>query len=96
MSKGNEYTLKEAIEQMLHTYRLDGKLKEVALIQSWEKVMGPAIQKYTRGLRIVNRVLYVEIASAPLREELMYGRSRIVQLLNEAAGEQVIDEVVLR
>lgn len=96
MSKGNEFTLKSAIEQLLRTYKLDGKLKEVSLINSWERIMGPAIQKYTRNLYISNRILYVEISSAPLREELKYGRAKIMQMLNDAAGEKIIDDVILR
>ncbi|TND08947.1 MAG: hypothetical protein FD123_1801 [Bacteroidetes bacterium] len=95
MGKGNEYTLKEAIEAMLHAYKLDGKLSEVKLIGTWEKVMGPAIQKYTRKIFIRNRVLYVELASAVLREELSYGKSKIVQSLNEECGGQIIDDIVL-
>jgi predicted nucleic acid-binding Zn ribbon protein len=96
MSKGNEFTLKEAIDQLLQTYKLDGKLNEVKLMNSWEQIMGPAIQKYTRNLYINSRVLYVELSSAPLREELSYGRSKIVKMLNEAVGASVIDDVVLR
>lgn len=96
MSKGNEFTLKEAIDQLLQTYKLDGKLNEVKLMNSWEQIMGPAIQKYTRNLYINARVLYVELSSAPLREELSYGRSKIVKMLNEAVGASVIDDVVLR
>lgn len=96
MSKGNEFTLKEAIEQLLQTYKLDGKLNEVKLMNSWEQVMGPAIQKYTRNLYISSRTLFVELSSAPLREELSYARTKIVKMLNEAAGASVIDDVVLR
>jgi predicted nucleic acid-binding Zn ribbon protein len=94
--KKNEYTLKQAIEQMMQTYRLQGKVDEVKLLNAWDKVMGQAIAKYTRNLRIENRVLYVEINSAALRQELSYGRAKMVQLLNEAAGANVIDDVVLR
>lgn len=95
MSKGNEHTLKEAIEAMLKAYRLDGKLNETRLIANWEKVMGPAIQKYTRNIYVRNRILYVELASAVLREELSYGKSKIVRSLNEETGGEIIDDVVL-
>jgi predicted nucleic acid-binding Zn ribbon protein len=94
--KGNEYTLKQAIEEMMQTYRLQGKIDEMKLIGSWEKVMGPAIAKFTGKVHIENRILFVELSSAALRQELSYGRSKIVKLLNEEAGGNVIDDVVLR
>jgi hypothetical protein len=96
IKKSNEYTLKQAIEELMNTYRLQGKINEVKLLNSWEKVMGPAIAKYTRNLRIEGRVLYIELNSAPLREELSYAKSKMVKLLNDEAGGQVIDDIVLR
>ena len=96
IKKGNEYTLKQAIEEMMNTYRLQGKVDEVKLLNSWEKVMGPAIAKYTRKIYIQGRILYIELSSAPLREELSYARSKMVKMLNEEAGGSVIDDIVLR
>ncbi|MCA6363680.1 MAG: DUF721 domain-containing protein [Bacteroidetes bacterium] len=96
VKKSNEYTLREAINELLETYRLNTKLDEFKAIQAWEKLMGPAIARYTRHISINNRTLYVEITSAALRQELSYGKSKIIQMMNEAAGSEVIDEVILR
>lgn len=96
IKKSNEYTLKQAIEEMMNTYRLQGKIDEVKLLNGWEKVMGSVIAKYTRKIHIEGRVLYVELNSAALREELSYGKSKMVKLLNEEAGGSVIDDIVLR
>lgn len=96
IKKSNEYTLKQAIEEMMRTYRLQGKMDEMKLINGWEKVMGAVIVKYTRKIHIESRILYVEITSAALREELSYGKSKMIKLLNEEAGGNVIDDVILR
>lgn len=96
VKKSNEYTLKQAIEEMMRTYRLQGKLDEMKLINGWEKVMGAVITKYTRKIHIENRILYVELNSAALREELSYGKSKMIKMLNEEAGGNVIDDVILR
>ena len=80
----------------MRTYRLQGKMDEMKLINGWEKVMGAVIVKYTRKIHIENRILYVEITSAALREELSYGKSKMIKLLNEEAGGNVIDDVILR
>jgi hypothetical protein len=93
--KGNEYSMKEAIDEMLKTYRLDRKLSEAKLLSGWERIMGPVIAKYTGDIRITNGVLYVEVKSAALREELSFGKSKIIEVLNAEAGSELIREVIL-
>ncbi|MBI3509187.1 MAG: DUF721 domain-containing protein [Bacteroidetes bacterium] len=96
VKKGNEYTIAEAIREMMETYRLDGKINELKVLNSWEKVMGPVISKYTKKMQINNRILFIELNSAPLREELSYGKTKIISMLNSEAGANVIDDIVLR
>jgi predicted nucleic acid-binding Zn ribbon protein len=96
VKKGNVYTLREAIEELLKTYRLDTGIDQVKAIRAWEQIMGPVISRYTRHISINDRTLYVEITSAALREELSYGKTRIIDLINDAVGSKVIDHVVLR
>ncbi|HSH66900.1 MAG TPA: DUF721 domain-containing protein [Bacteroidia bacterium] len=96
MSKHNEHTLKEAIDQLLKVYRLDGKLAEHKLIASWEQVMGVMIAKHTKDLYIKHKQLFVTLDSAALRNELSLARNKIVKLLNEEAGSEVITEVILK
>lgn len=96
MSKHNEYTLKEAIEQLLKAYKLDDKLAERKLIASWKQVMGPMIAKHTTDLYIKHKQLFVTLDSAALRNELLLAKTKIVKLLNDEAGCEVITEVILK
>lgn len=96
MSEKNQYTLKEAINNLLKSYKLDTKLNEVKLLNSWEKVMGKVIAKHTTNLYINNGKLFVKVDSAPLREELLYAREKMVKMLNDEIGIKVIDEIVLQ
>lgn len=94
MRGSNEKTLKEAIEQLLHAYRIKDKLDEVKLISSWEEIMGKAIANRTSELFIKNRSLYLRLESAALKKELMMMKTRIVEMLNEKAGKSIIDGVI--
>ena len=96
MSKHNEHSLKEVIEQMLKAYKLDDKLSERRLIASWETVMGIMIAKHTKDLYIKHKQLFVTLDSAALRNELSLAKSKIIKMLNEAAGSEVINDVILR
>jgi hypothetical protein len=95
MSRGNEKILKDAIEEMLAAYKLKGKLNEVKVISSWEKIMGKAIANRTTDIYISGRKLFVKLSSAVLREELSFAREKMLKMLNDEAGEKVLDEIVL-
>jgi hypothetical protein len=94
--RSNDQTMKEAIESMLKTFKLDDKMKQVKLVDSWEKVMGPAVARRTVDIKIFERKLFVSLNSASLRQELFQERDRIKSLLNEEVGGEVITEVVFR
>jgi predicted nucleic acid-binding Zn ribbon protein len=92
----NNQKLGDAINEMLKLYRLDEKIDEHKLIRSWEKAVGPMIARHTTGIYISNKKLVVTIDSAPLRQELLYARGKIIKDLNAMVGSQVADELVLR
>jgi predicted nucleic acid-binding Zn ribbon protein len=92
----NEQTLGEVVKALIESYRMGGKLKEASLINAWESVVGEMIAKHTVQLRINKKVLYVEVDSAALRNELTYAREKLKKALNRKVKDNVIDEVVIR
>ena len=58
--------------------------------------MGPAIQKYTTAIKLQNDTLYVQLSSSVLREELSYGKEKIIKMLNKELGKDLVKKLVLR
>lgn len=58
--------------------------------------MGPGVNNYTQEVTLKNDILYVQLSSSVLREELSYGKDKIVQMLNESLGKDVVKSIVLR
>ena len=94
--RSNDQSLGEVIKEFLHSYRLEDKLHETRLIQSWEKVVGALVSKHTHGLYIKNRILFVQIDSSALRNELSYSREKIIRELNQEASSAVIEDIVFK
>ncbi len=92
--KSDITTLGEAIDALLQAYRLKDRYQNAGVVVSWEKLMGATISKYTKRVFIKNKILYVEISSAPLKNELMMSKKQIIKLLNQEAGIPLVDEVV--
>ncbi len=89
----NQSTLGEVIEKLMKAYRLDGKLKEMDVIESWGEMMGLAVANRTRNIHIRNKTLFLTMDSAVMRDELSYGKAVIIQRINEKAGFEMITNV---
>ncbi|MGF1584235.1 MAG: DUF721 domain-containing protein [Bacteroidales bacterium] len=96
MRKSNTQKIGEVISDYLKDLRIDKKVLETRLINSWPSIVGPTIARQTDKVYIRNGVFYIHISSPVLRNELSYMKSRIADVLNEKAGERVIVRVVLR
>jgi predicted nucleic acid-binding Zn ribbon protein len=92
----NNQSLGSAIKEFLQAYRLEEKFNQTKLIHSWEKVVGKMVANHTKDLHIRNKVLFVKIDSAALRNELNYSRETIIKSLNEEVHADVIEDVVFR
>jgi predicted nucleic acid-binding Zn ribbon protein len=93
VKKSNEVLLKDAIEAFLKENNLDSKLNETRLIGAWEEVTGKLVARHTDQMYVKDRVLFVKVDSAALREELSYQRNKLIKKLNKAAGTEAIDDI---
>ena len=74
---------------------LADKLAETRLVDSWTTVLGSSVSRFTDNLYIRKRVLYVRLTSSVLKSELMLCREQMIGKLNNRAGRDVIDNIVL-
>ena len=51
-------------------------LNEVKVKLAWEKTVGKHVMQYTTDIKLRGKTLYVHLNSAPLREELNYGKEK--------------------
>lgn len=86
----------DALKEFIETNRLEKGLDKVNAKEAWDKVMGKAIAKYTTDIKLDRDTLYVQLSSSVLREELSYGIEKIIGLLNEELGKDLIKKLVLR
>lgn len=86
--------MKEAIEAFLKTFDLKKQFNETYLVAFWEKIMGKYIASRTRKIYVQNRTLFLKIESAPLRQELFMAKTKMIDMLNQEAGDKIVDEVV--
>lgn len=96
MRRSNTQSLSEVLREYIRKNRIEHKLKEVDAVQSWENLLGKTIARYTRNISISNKILYVEISSAVVKNELIMMREEIRRRINEQAGEELVTHIVFR
>jgi predicted nucleic acid-binding Zn ribbon protein len=87
-------TVKAAIEQLLNYYKLQTRYDETYLEAFWSRMMGPQIASRTTKIFVRERKLYLQISSAPMRNELVVAKQKLIQLVNKDMGKDMIDDVI--
>jgi len=96
MRKSDTQRLGEIIREYLEQMMIDNKLKEVSAIRSWGELMGKPVSERTRNIYVKNKILFIELKSSVLRNELIMMRQAIIDKINEKAGEKIIEKIVIR
>ena len=91
-----EFSMQDAIQQFLKKSRLKTGIQAMQIEDVWEKIMGKTISKYTDKIQIINHTLFITTQVAPLKNELLFQKEKIVERVNEALGEKVIKDVVIK
>lgn len=92
----DEAPLKELIDKMLRAYGLSNQLDEISLVKSWEEIVGKMIAKHTTDIYFKEGVLHVKLDSAPLRQELSYVKTSLIESLNKKAGKEMVKDIQLK
>ncbi|WP_242157839.1 DUF721 domain-containing protein [Aestuariivivens sediminis] len=93
----NEYiSIKEALKEFVETNKLNKGLNKVNVAEAWAKLMGKGVNNYTTGIHLERHTLYIHLSSSVLREELSYGKQKIIRMLNEELGEEIVTKLILR
>lgn len=88
-------SMSELVAKTLRDNGLETPLLQRRLVESWGRVAGPTIEKYTTEKFIKNQTLFVRVSNPAIRADLSMMRSQLVKLLNQEVGSMVIVEIRL-
>ena len=95
MKRTKTVSIAEVIGEVLNEYNIADKLDESRIMAAWHNELGP-LAKSTDELYIKNRVLFANLSSSVVRNELYMMRSTLLRRLNERAGKEVITDIVFK
>jgi hypothetical protein len=91
-----EYSIGDAMKKFLEGSRIKGGIQALQIEDVWEEIMGKTVARYTDKLQIFGDKLIITTTVAPLKNELIYQKEKIMQRVNEALGKNVIREVEIK
>ncbi|MDE3251332.1 MAG: DUF721 domain-containing protein [Bacteroidota bacterium] len=91
----SEFHIGDAIKGFVNKSQLRNGIRAVQIEEIWEQLMGKTIAKYTDKIQIIQQKLFIHTAVGPLKNELLYQKQQIIDRVNEAFGETVINEVII-
>lgn len=91
-----EMSLQDAMQQFLKNSKFKTYIQAIKIEEAWEQIMGKTVAKYTEKIQIIGTTLFISTSVAPLKNELVYQKETIIKRVNEAMGETIIKEVVIK
>ncbi|MBO0322109.1 DUF721 domain-containing protein [Muricauda sp. CAU 1633] len=88
--------LSEALNEFIKENKLQKGMDKVDAREAWANLMGNGVNNYTTGVELKNETLFVSLSSSVLREELSLGKTKIISMINEELGRELVKKLVLR
>ncbi len=98
MAKRNNENLSiaDALKEFVSSNKLEKGLDKINIADAWANMMGNGVNNYTTSVNFERDTLYVQLSSSVLREELSYGKEKIIDMLNKELGKDLVKKLILR
>ncbi|PQJ73254.1 MULTISPECIES: DUF721 domain-containing protein [Polaribacter] len=93
--ENDSFSVKDLMQFFIKENNLSKGMQKIKIEETWNKMMGPGVATHTTSVKLQNKTLVVNLNSSVLREELSYGKDKIVKMMNEEIGDDLISKVVL-
>lgn len=87
--------IKDLIPKMLRENHLQKGMDQITVKEAWLQVMGPGVANYTEEVTLKNQVLLVKLNSSALRQELEYGKDKILKMMRESLSSMNLKKIRL-
>ncbi len=91
-----ESPISDVLKQFVSQNKLEAGMDVVNVREAWKNLMGNGVNNYTTEIQLKGSVLYVALSSAVLREELSYGKDKIIKMINEELRKDLVTNLILR
>jgi predicted nucleic acid-binding Zn ribbon protein len=93
--KNDSFSVKDLMGAFIKENNLSTGMQKMEIEEAWAKLMGQGIVSHTTKIQLQNKTLVVSLDSSVLREELSYGKEKIIKMMNEELGVDLVSKIML-
>ncbi len=94
--KSNLIKLGDAISQLFKQEKLDVKISQFTVKNSWKEIVGDMVARSTSEIFFTDKTIFITLTSAALKHELSFRKQDLVSNINKFCGYKLVDEIVIR
>ena len=91
----NNNEIKNLLNIFLKKNNLEKGLLDLEVKRAWHELMDNGVSNYTTDVSLKNKTLYIKLSSPALKEELSYGKEKLMKLINERFKKKIVQKIVL-
>tara|TARA_B100000963_G_C22219661_1_gene490986 strand:+ start:55 stop:336 length:282 start_codon:yes stop_codon:yes gene_type:complete len=91
----NNTEIKDIINVFLKKNKLENGLLDIEVKKAWYELMDNGIGNYTTDISLKNKTLFIKLRSPALKQELSYGKEKIMNLINDRFKENIVEKIIL-
>lgn len=93
--ENDSFSIKDLMGTFIKDNKLERGFQKIHIQEAWEKLMGAGVASYTNEVKLQNGTLIVRLNSSVLREELSYGKDKIIRMINDEMGDELVKKIML-
>ena len=87
--------IKNLLNIFLKKNKLEKGLLDLEVKRVWYELMENGVSNYTTDVSLKNKTLYIKLSSPALKEELSYGKEKLMNLINERFKKIIVQKIIL-
>jgi len=87
--------IKQLINIFLKKNKLEKGLLDLEVKKAWFELMDNGVANYTTDVILKNKTLFIKLSSPALKQELSYGKEKLIHLINDRFEKKVVEKIIL-
>ena len=88
--------IKNIIESFVEQDSISDGIFNIKIQKAWENAVEKKIFDYTKEIYVKGDILYIKVSNPILKQEILYSRQKVINLINEELEKDLIKKIVLK
>ncbi len=87
--------IKQLVNIFLKKNKLEKGLLDLEVKKAWFELMDNGVANYTTEVSLKNKILFIKLSSPALKQELSYGKEKLIRLINDRFEKKIVEKIML-